>query len=270
MSHPPLHGVRVAGRALLLVLALFLLLPRPVLGNARAPKVVPRGPSTAAFPAAAALNLVVLSEELTFKCQATRCDVQARYRIEAPSAVRVELSFVMPLPAPLRVTLGSGIATTRVRAVPAGVLREDELEPWQRDFDLVALPKYQATFVAPLASGENTVTVDYQQPLGKYEHGHGYLSRGRFTDYFRYELWPLSEWRRAPGFHIAGDVMIHRPAPSWWKRTFSQPLSVGCSGAGDNHELLQKGDDLHFSFRIVAPIPRRLWCHIGDEDLVVH
>ncbi len=255
-----------------LALALALALPsRPALGNVRAPRVEPETPSTAVFPVDAAIRLAVIGEDLSFKCDADlhSCSVVATYRIQAASAGSVEFAFVMPLVAPVTVTVGSGPTATRVGAAPAGALRDEDLNPWEQERDPVRLPKYQTVFTAPLVAGENTVTAAYAQPLGQYEHGHGYFRKGRFTDYFRYELWPLSEWRHSPGFVVSGTLSIHRPSPSWWTRTFSQPRSIGCDGLeGVTHSLSQRGEDLELRFRIADPLPKRLWCHIGDRDLV--
>jgi hypothetical protein len=35
-----------------------------------------------------------------------------------------------------------------------------------------------------------------------------------------------------------------------------------------NSALQQQGNNLHLAFQITDPLPRRLWCEIGDEDLV--
>jgi hypothetical protein len=260
-----------AALALGIIMLAIALPARPARGNARAPKVVPQTPSTAAFPVADARGLAVLGEDLSFACEVEpgSCTVVARYRIQAPSAVNVELAFVMPLPAPLTVTVGSGPTATRVSAAPAGALRDEDLNPWEVERETAPLPKYQAVFTASLVAGENTVTATYQQPVGQYEHGHGYFTKGRFTDYFRYELWPLAEWLHAPGFSISGTLSIHRPAPSWWTRNFSKARSTGCRGLeGVPHALSQRGDDLVLKFKIADPLPKRLWCHIGDQDLV--
>jgi hypothetical protein len=242
------------------------------MGNIRGPKIVQQVPSTAPFPVDVALGLVVLGEDLTFKCGAQVCEVEARYRIQSRAAVRVKLSFVMPLPAPLRVSVGSADAIADIFSAPAGALRDEDLEHHHEGYrELEELPRYQATFVAHLAEGENSVTVAYRQPLGRFEHDYGYFTNGRFTDFFRYELWPLSEWRHAPGFHLAGTVSIHRSPPSWWRRTFSQPRSLACGNGFYDHalrNLQQRGDDLYLTFLMTDPLPKRLWCHIGDEDLV--
>lgn len=240
--------------------------------NIRAPKVVQQVPSTAPFPVDASLGLVVLGEDLTFTCGAQLCDVEAGYRIRSHDAVSVSLTFVMPLRAPLRIRVGSLDAVGHIVEAPDGVFQDDELvDSSDGRGPLGRLPKYQATFVAPLVVGDNTVTVAYRQPMGQREHGHGYFRKGRFTDFFRYELWPLSEWRHGPGFSISGTVSIRRPPPSWWTRTFSQPRSLACGPESGDHtfrDLQQRGDDLYLTFQMTDPLPKRLWCTIGDEDLV--
>ncbi len=238
--------------------------------NIRAPIVEPQPPSSAAHPVAPPGDvLVVLGESLSFRCDETSCDVEARYRIRAKEAVNTELAFVLPQASPVAVHVGTQVATVDVAGAPDPA-PEDDVQ-----FESLALGKrrlatVQARFPAAFAAGENVVSVSYKQPLGRREYGHGYFSRGRFVDYFRYELWPLSEWKHAPGFRIDGDVTILRPRPSWWRRLFSTPRSVGCRGAEPlNHVALeQRGRELHLVFQIPDPIPRRLWCEIGDDDLV--
>jgi hypothetical protein len=112
--------------------------------------------------------------------------------------------------------------------------------------------------------------VTYRQTLGRWERSYGYFRSSRFADFFRYEVWPISRWQHAPGFHIDGSVEIHRPRPSWLRRTFSKVRSVGCRGLGPGaySALEQRGDVLRLAFRLADPLPKRLWCFVGDEDLV--
>jgi hypothetical protein len=239
--------------------------------NVRAPLVEPRPPSSAALPLERGADAQVLGETLTFRCDAAACDVEARYRIQAPQAVTLQLAFVLPSATPVAVKVGAAAAPVSVAAAPPEALRADEVDPLeQRALERQNLPVLQARFSAPFVAGENVMVVTYRQPLGRQEYGHGYFSAGRWVDFFRYELWPLSEWKHAPGFHVDGEVVIARPPPSWWQRTFSTPRSVGCRGPGPlgGSGLQQRGDELHFLFRLDDPIPRRLWCEVGDEDLV--
>jgi hypothetical protein len=266
---PPPRARRLA--ALLLTCAGLVASARPARANVRAPLVEPRRPSSAALPPDGAVDVSVLGERLIFRCAAGACEVEARYRLLAREPVALELAFILPSATPVAVRVGSVAAPVTVTAAPPAAVRDDEVEALERRaLDLQHLPVLQAKFPAQLVAGENALVVTYRQPLGRHEYGHGYFSQGRFLEFFRYELWPLSEWKRAADFRIEGEVSIHRPPPSWWKRTFSTPRSLGCRGSEPLQQaaLEQQGDDLRFVFQITHPIPRRLWCEIGDQDLV--
>ncbi|HEY8926422.1 MAG TPA: hypothetical protein VIU64_18700, partial [Polyangia bacterium] len=253
--------------------------------NARAPLIEPQAPSSAArlLPATAggaggraddplaAADPQVLDESLRVRCRERDCDVEARYRIRLRQAATLHLAFVLPSPTPVSVKVGSAASEVGVAAAPPESLRiEDGDQLEQHALERRKTPVYEARFRAPFAAGENTLAVTYRQPLGRSEHGHGYFSKGRFTDFFRYEVWPLSEWKHAPAFHVDAEVAIHRPAPSWWARLTSKARSVGCRGsqALARTALEQRGDDLLFSFHLADPLPARFWCEVGDEDLV--
>ncbi len=181
--------------------------------NIRAPIVEPQPPSSAAHPVTPPGDLlIVLGESLSFRCDDTSCDVEARYRIRAKEAINTELAFVLPQASPLAVHVGTQIATvddrqrTRARARGRGPVRD-------RSRSASDSSRRRRRASRPRSPpGENVVSVSYKQPLGRREYGHGYFSRGRFVDYFRYELWPLSEWKHAAGFRIDGEVVIQRPA----------------------------------------------------------
>jgi hypothetical protein len=240
-------------------------------GNIRAPIIDPQPPSSAAHALGGPNDqLSILDEALTFRCTDSLCEVEARYRVRAPAALTVELAFVSPQATPLSVRVGSTAAVVDVSTSVPEPVHEDEIGAETTVLHERHLAAVQARFVAAFVPGENVVTVSYRQPLGRREYGHGYLRKGRFVKFFRYELWPLREWKHEVGFHVDGDVAIRRPPPSWWQRIFSTPRSVGCVGSESlrNVALLQSGDDLHLTFHLTDPIPRRLWCELGDEDLV--
>jgi hypothetical protein len=243
--------------------------------NMRAPRVEPQPPSSAARPlSGAGDSLSVLDETLVFRCAETACEVEARYRIQAREAVTAELAFVSPQPAPLTVRVGG--ATTAAVGVKVDIgsaaepVAQDEIQAETSILENRHLAAVQVKFSAAFVAGENLVQVSYRQPLGRREYDHGYFSKGRLVDFFRYELWPLSDWKHAPGFHIDGQVVIHRPKPSWLRRIFSTPRSVGCRSSEHflDSTLEQQGTDLRLGFHLGDPIPRRLWCEIGDQDLV--
>jgi hypothetical protein len=240
-------------------------------GDIGAPIIEPKPPSSAARPLAPAGDaLTVLGETLSFRCGGGGCDVEARYRIQALAPVTTELAFVLPQAAPLMVRVGNALVPVAVGTLAAEPVNEDELRPETAVLESQHLAAVQARFSATFTAGENVVSVTYHQPLGRREYGHGYFRRARFVEFFRYELSPLWEWKHAAGFRIDGEVVIQRPPPSWWQRLFSTPRSVGCRGAEPlgNVSLQQRGAELRLAFRIPDPIPRRLWCEIGDEDLV--
>ena len=243
--------------------------------NIRAPILEPQPPSSAARPLAPAGDLLLITgETLTFRCGDEACDVEALYRIKARQAITTELAFVLPQAAPLSVRVGTQSATVDasvdVATSEPEPVAEDEIRPETTILAHRHLVAVQARFTAAFVPGDNVISVSYMQPLGRREYGHGYFRRGRFVDFFRYELWPLWEWKHAPGFRIDVEVVISRPVPSWWSRLFSTLRSVGCRGAEapSRATLEQRGNELHLVFQIPDPIPRRLWCEIGDDDLV--
>ena len=239
--------------------------------NVRAPLVEAQSPSSAVRALSAATALQVLGETLAFRCGERDCDVDARYRVLASASTTAELAFILPSPTPIAVRVGSATSTVAVTPAPPELLRTDNSISFEtQHLNLNKTPIFQARFPATFVAGENTIVVTYRQPLGRREYDHGYFSKGRWVQFFRYELWPLSEWTHAPGFRIDVTTTIRRPPPSWWKRTFSKVHSVGCHT--DEHtglaQLKQKGDDLLLALQLSDPLPQRLWCEIGDEDLV--
>ena len=239
--------------------------------NIRAPVIEPKPASSAARPLVPPGDLLsVLGESLTFRCAESGCDVEARYRIQARAPLTTQLAFVVPQAVPLSVRVGDAPAAVDVGAAAADPVNEDEIRSATAILESQHLAAVQARFSAAFTAGENVVSVSYRQPLGRREYAHGYFRRGRFVEFFRYELWPLWEWKHASGFRVDGEVVIQRPPPSWWQRLFSSPRSAGCRGAEPlgNVRLQQRGAELHLAFQIPDPIPRRLWCEIGDEDLV--
>jgi hypothetical protein len=243
--------------------------------NIRAPILEPQpASSTAHLLAPPGDLLLILGENLTFRCGSVACDVEARYRIKARDAIITQLAFVLPQAVPLSVRVGTPSATVdapvSLAASAQEPVAEEEIRPEATILANRNLVAVQARFTAAFVPGDNVVIVRYMQPLGRRESGRGYFRHGRFVDFFRYELWPLAEWKHAPGFHIDGEVVIARSKPSLWSRLFLLLRSVGCRApeALSHAFLEQRDNELHLVFQIFDPIPRRLWCEIGDDDLV--
>jgi hypothetical protein len=257
---------RIAAAAGLLVA---LEVGHPASANLRAPVVIPESPSSAL--ARPTLPLTVEAEVLTFLCGEATCLVTAKYEVASGSASRVQLEFILPAEGPVTATTNSG--QDSVQVVPAAPLRPEEVRTLPPD-EPQAPRLFRAGFQSSLVEGSNTVTVRYSQPLGAEEVDFGYFKKqGRKVQRFRYELWPLREWKRSPGFRVRLSVAVDRPSPGWWKRRFGNPRSVTCLSSDatapvPEGRLEQRGGQLWYETEVGPAIPDRITCFTGDEDLV--
>ena len=250
-------------------LAVALLVGSTARANLRAPVVVRESPSTAL--SGAGPGLTVTGESLRFECSAQACDVAAEYAVTAAEAVRVRLELVLPVEGPVTaVTNGAAGAVSVVPAVPLRPAEARTLPPAEPG----APPLYRAAFESAFRTGANTVAVRYRQPLGAEEIGYGYGKKaGRMVQRFRYELWPLREWSRGPGFRIRLAVALERPQPGWWRSRFGQVKSVTCLSSDSTAPQLsarreQRGDWLWYEAEIGPSVPDRITCYLGDDDLM--
>lgn len=249
--------------------ALLLLLATPAHANLRAPTIVPTGVSAGPLPPAGDAPVEVLNERLSFSCDSNRCNVNATYRIRAQRDVTLSLTFIMATPEKAAAEV-NGHSTQVSAAVPLAKLPpEADIPNDLRQPNGNPPPLFEVTFAAALVTGPNTVRVTYPQPLGREERGHSYWSKGRFLEFFRYELWPIFKWRRPAEFAIDLSITMPRSPPSLWKRWFGTARSIGCEGVDPAQPGTreQQGNTLRYAARIVSQTPR-LWCYLGDEDLV--
>ncbi|HYN44227.1 MAG TPA: hypothetical protein VE129_20800, partial [Thermoanaerobaculia bacterium] len=200
MASPAVKGVLFARIAAAASLAATLLDGSSATANLRAPVVIPEFPSSAL--AAPAVSLNVEGEVLRFVCGADSCDVTAQYEVWSAAASRVQLEFILPTGGPVTATTSAG--QDSVQVVPAEPLRAEEIRTLPRNEARTSpLRLFRAGFQSSLSEGSNTVAVRYSQPLGAEEVDYGYLKKqGRMVQRFRYELWPLREWKRSPGFRV--------------------------------------------------------------------
>jgi hypothetical protein len=269
MASPARKGVLLARIAAAASLAAALLGGSSATANLRAPVVIPESPSSAL--AAPAIPLTVEREVLGFVCGADACLVTAQYEVLSAAASRVQLEFILPAEGPVTATTNGGRDTVQV--VPAAPLRPEEIRTLLAG-ETRTPPLFRAAFQSSLGEGANTLTIRYSQPLGAEEVGYGYLKKqGRMVQRFRYELWPLREWKRSPGFRVKLSVAIERPAPGWWKRRLGNPRSVTCLTSDTTApvpagRLEQKGGQLWYEAELGPSIPDRITCFMGDEDLM--
>ncbi len=252
----------------------------PASANMRAPKVRPEPPSSALRRAGG--GLVALGERLALDCTVDECRVEAAYRVRAPGAAAYAFEFI--LPARAAVTVQAAGETPAVELIPA---EPDAMRapPLTSEYGIALRPRpgtlYAARFTARLPAGESTIVVRYAQRTTAWEAKYGYFSKSRFLHALQYELWPLAEWALASDFALDLDVRLARPAPGLWTRWFGTPLALGCSvygaaaTAADGQaarrsvaSARQEGERLVLTARLAAPVPDRLMCHIGDQDLL--
>lgn len=246
-----------------------LLLGSPASANLRAPVVVPESPSSAL--AAGGPGLTVDRESLRFVCGPTSCDVTATYEVTAAAAVRVRFDFVLPVES--NVTAVTNAEAGAVTIVPARPLRPAEAAALSRDAQ--GAPRlFRAGFESSLRAGPNTLTVGYRQPLGAEETDYGRgKKRGRMVQRFRYELWPLGEWKRGEGFSVRLSIGIDRPAPGWWQLWFGAVKSIACVSSDPAVPLPparreQRGGELWYEVELGPSLPDRITCYLGDDDLM--
>lgn len=241
--------------------------------NLRAPRTIPYAPSSAADLVAE--GLTVESEKLAFDCDGRRCHVRAEYLVHAQRSGRIELRFIVPIEAVTIARIAARDGKVQVMEAPAlrPVIDRNMAFPFP---PAARLPIYQATVVGVVDAGANTLAFEYEQPLGAEEIGHGYSQEGRMVQEFAYALWPIREWRRAASFHIDLSVQMPRASPSWWKRWFGATRDVGCvtttdfgaSKAEVTESRSERAGRLRYDARLTGPVPLRLDCMIGDDDLV--
>lgn len=249
--------------------------------NLRAPRSLIHSPSTALYPPGE--TLTVHAETLTFVC-AESCRVTAIYDVE--SKIDQTLSFEFILPVREKVTAKVGSADAAVVVADAEPLADADNKS---DFSIrkarfgsseETAPLFRARFDGKLTTGRSKIAVAYDQPLGGIERDYGYSGDGRFLKEFQYELWPLKEWKLAPGFAITVSLSMKRKPPALFTRWFGAAPTASCRGVSpaaspDGQPQVTKfpispaqtGDRLEIGFSMRDGFPHRLQCFLGDEDL---
>jgi len=233
--------------------------------NLRAPRREPVMPSSAVQPVDPASHLRVVHEDLTFRCHGQSCQVTATYAIDADAAIATELAFVLPVDMAVAARVGSTSApttVTRLNAPPPGFNQRLDVRHEYSLADGAPLPPlYQAVARVSFAPGRNQASFSYEQPLGAVEIGHSYFHKGAMVPRLLYVLWPLREWKRAPGFTIALRIEMDREPPGWWTRTFGHPATVGCEQF--EGQQAQVGPRLVYTATLPDNFPDYLQCDVG-------
>ena len=85
---------------------------------------------------------------------------------------------------------------------------------------------YAAPFISEVRKGSNQIIVSYRSPMNVYETEYGYFAKSRWVSSFRYELWPLNEWKLADAFILELNVSIKQKKPDWFFDIFSNPSII--------------------------------------------
>lgn len=213
-------------------------------------------------------DVIAEHETLTFRCDKARCQVKATYRVRAGSAQQVELRFVVPIKAPVTARFGTSMGTVSI--VRADALKAELDARIGLNYpDREVPPIYEATVVGRLSPGLNEVSFEYVQPLG----GEG-RDEATESQYIKYGLWPLREWKRAKGFTFDFTATLQRPAPSWWQRWFGTVREMAC-WLGDEFGVkppafpvrrAQRNGVLWLQASVPMPrIPEAVHCLIADD-----
>jgi hypothetical protein len=261
--------IRLFMPALLLVLA-----PARLSANMRAP-FQEAHPASFAIDANGVTNPpTVLGEDLRFRCGPTACEVAATYRIHLEAPRLIQTSFI--LPAQETITVRHGGKAFSVAAKPAPEIPWPEHPLWNHP----DTPLHKATFEVELGAGENTISIEYVQPLGVQERGYSYFRDGKRVRVWSYELWPLAEWRRAPGMVIRVSADVPRKPPSRWKRWFDNHDEMECRFVAEKggerrsrvlHETAKQVADRYVREIVISAEPvlsERMLCEWGSADLL--
>lgn len=229
--------------------------------NMRAPTNIQHAPS---FSLSAPQNtkLTVQKETLDIDCDYVRCFVEATYYIESEKSAELAFVFIMPDNTPVAARVAG-------EPRPAKVTR-DGTQTWETRYGWprgTQLPLYQAAFTGKVNAGENTIVIQYSQPMTILERAYGYFTDSRSIEQFTYQLGPLKEWQLADSFSLEVMFASLRKRPDrdgGWSLFRSR--DVDCMQPG---QIKEKDDEyLILTFTFGKDFPDTLVCQAGDSGLL--
>jgi hypothetical protein len=101
------------------------------------------------------------------------------------------------------------------------------------------------------------------------EAEYGYFVDSRFVHSVQYEVWPIKQWRRSEDFTLDLTVKMKRDEPGWWASTFGTLRGLRCALGRRGQVLTSVQEDGQLVVRReLRELPDRLFCYMGDEDLL--
>lgn len=230
--------------------------------NMRAAHYLILPPSFSLTQPPAVADLMVLAETLDIECGYAECRVRATYTISSNVQVSLPLIFIMPSEVPVRANVAGD-------DVPV-VVSFDETQMWsppeQSWMYSSTFPLYQAAFTGTVYPGENSIRVDYVQPLSLLERDYGYFTHSRYVEKFSYVMAPLKEWRLADDFTMTVTVSTPRKRTKrdGWSLFKSRKIDCGTP----SQRVTKSSERLTLRIKYTQDFPDTFVCWAGDSDLL--
>lgn len=229
--------------------------------NMRAPMNTQHAPSFS-LASPQSTKLTVQRETLDIDCDYVRCFVEANYYIVSETAAELAFVFIMPSNTPVAARVAG-------EPRPAKVTR-DGSQTWETRYGWprgTQLPLYQAAFTGKVNAGENTIVIQYSQPLTILERAYGYFTDSRSIEQFTYQLGPLKEWQLADDFSLEVRFSSLRKRPDrdgGWSLFRSR--DVDCM---QPEQTIEKDSEyLTLTKTFGKDFPDTLVCQAGDSGLL--
>lgn len=245
--------------------------------NMRAPQHYIYPPSSVLYHSSK--NLVVNTESLHINCANKNCAVKVKYEVEAKKTAPYKFSFILPAKVVIKVYKKDTWTRAKTSAMKPRNKKEEAFR--HASFNRSRTRLHQASFNMKLKQGKNNIQIQYSQPMSGFEGAYGYFRKSRYFHQFRYEIWPLKQWRRSRDFKLNVSVKI-RKVRSLWKSVRGRGFRAVCYALEytpcHNRMCTRPGKTRarfnqtqgylvsQFSFR--GKLPDVLICQSGDRDLV--
>lgn len=214
-------------------------------------------------------GIEVSSEILNIHCDEQQCQVIASYQISSSKVQPIALAFILPVSTTITAKINN-------QAIPTESTKAAEIQEWSLDpsdyrisvydREINRYVNYEAHFSGTLLKGNNTVTVEYIQPLSRREEDFGYFHSGRYLQTFSYILAPLKQWKLADDFTLNISVRAPKKRPDHDRWSLFKRRNLTCHL--DNGILTRQSVTLMYTATLDKNFPDFLICNMGDNDLL--
>lgn len=167
-------------------------------------------------------NLTVQKEKLEILCDSPYsgkldgvmakihyCRIKAVYFFDSEKTKIYNFSFVLPVNEKISVSINT---ETGIKTDTKLLSQEfNGNKSWHYHDDTL----YQADFQAEIKSGNNTIIIEYSQPISVHETKYGYWTASQYLSEINYELWPLKEWKLSSDFSLDLEITVEDDDSLW-------------------------------------------------------